>query len=662
MKRKILFVIFACVLFVSVCCCIFACNGGSLSEPAVRFSLTDDGKARIEWDRIGGASGYRIYKSPSRYGTYVAVSADKQTDNYYVTDDVYAYYRIRAEKSNGEEIRIIGPVSYDIEVFGSNVYVYAPTDREDRIRSDFKTKYSELENGEFSGTRFAAFFKAGTYSTVSVEAGYYTTVAGLGINPTDVTVGGLNVKRKNALTNFWRGAENLTVGGDVIWSVSQATSLRKIKINGNLTLSYAGSASSGGFLADSYVTGTVNSGSQQQWLSRDTKWGGWNGGLWNMCFAGIDGNTPSYASFSKITPYTVFDNTETVREKPYLTFTETDGYRVFVPSLHENHSGITWADGLNGEYIPLTDFYVARSDRDDADTINAALSQGKHLMLTAGVYEIDKPISVTNPNTIVYGVGLATLKVTDFNADTLMRVADVDGVKICGVLFDAGRDSQSLLEIGEENSSANHSENPVCLSDLFFRVGGAVSESVSADVCVIINSNDVLGDNFWVWRADHSYGVAWDKNVCRNGIIVNGDNVLFYGLFVEHFLEYQTVWNGENGTTYFYQSELPYDPPCQEEWTSHDGTVNGYSSYKVGDGVTVHNAYALGIYSYLRDGAVKLENAIETQLVSGIRLEHVITVYLAGNKESGIEHVINGVGDAVSVNNGQARIESYSGG
>ena len=41
--------------------------------------------------------------------------------------------------------------------------------------------------------------------------------------------------------------------------------------------------------------------------------------------------------------------------------------------------------------------------------------------------------------------------------------------------------------------------------------------------------------------------------------MVDGDDVTTYGLAVEHTLEDLTVWNGEGGQVYFYQSELPYD-------------------------------------------------------------------------------------------------------
>ena len=93
------------------------------------------------------------------------------------------------------------------------------------------------------------------------------------------------------------------------------------------------------------------------------------------------------------------------------------------------------------------------------------------------------------------------------------------------------------------------------LYDIFCRSAGAAVGKT--DCMVTIHSNDVVGDNFWLWRADHGSGVGWNCQNKPTGLTVNGDNVTLYGLFVEHCQEYQTVWNGNGGRVYFYQSEMP---------------------------------------------------------------------------------------------------------
>ena len=86
-----------------------------------------------------------------------------------------------------------------------------------------------------------------------------------------------------------------------------------------------------------------------------------------------------------------------------------------------------------------------------------------------------------------------------------------------------------------------------------------------------INANDTIIDHTWIWRADHGAGVGWDQNLSANGLVVNGNNVTAYGLFVEHHQQFQVLWNGNAGRTYFYQSEIPYDPPDQPSYTSAAG-------------------------------------------------------------------------------------------
>ena len=144
----------------------------------------------------------------------------------------------------------------------------------------------------------------------------------------------------------------------------------------------------------------------------------------------------------------------------------------------------------------------------------------------------------------------------------------------------------------------------------------------------MINSGNVVTDNVWIWRADHGNGVGWTSNPTKNGLIVNGNNVTCYGLFNEHHEQYQTLWNGNGGRVYMYQSEIPYDVPNQASWMN--GKVNGYASYKVADNVTSHEAWGVGIYCFFRDAAVKLDSAIEAPAVPGVKLHHLTTIWLDG--------------------------------
>jgi len=136
-----------------------------------------------------------------------------------------------------------------------------------------------------------------------------------------------------------------------IWAVSHATALRRVHVKGDLNL-WDGGWSSGGFIADCKIDGQVNSGSQQQWFSRNAEWGSWKGANWNDVFVGI-ANPP--AGRWPDPPYTAIDQTPVIREKPYLFIDDSGRYFVRVPSLKTNGSrGITWlAATTPGNDIPI---------------------------------------------------------------------------------------------------------------------------------------------------------------------------------------------------------------------------------------------------------------------------------------------------------------------
>lgn len=550
-------------------------------------------------------------------------------------------------------------------VFGENVYIFSPEDNPDEVQQILDELWEQQETNQFGEERYSVLFLPGEYDdSIKVQVGYYMQVAGLGMLPTDTRIPALECSatwlgddsNHNATCNFWRGVENLDIGSDTMWAVSQATFMRRVNIEGSLWLHDNYGWASGGFLADSHIERMVDSGSQQQWLSRNCDWKLWMGENWNMVFCGIgEGEAPqgTWPAFA----YTTVESTEEIQEKPFLVYDEKEGYGVFVPEKRENSTGISWEEGNDGTFISLDEFYVANAEEDTADTMNQALQEGKHLLLTPGIYHLDEPLVVEKEDTVVLGMGLATLKAEQGNV--CMEAADRSGIKIAGILFDAGvEESEALLVVGEEGAD-NEKEEPIVLSDLFFRVGGVDAEGAKVQNCVEINSSYVIGDNFWVWRADHGDGVAWDKNTAKNGIIINGNDVTMYALMVEHFQEYQTIWNGENGKTIFYQSEIPYDVPGQEEWMSHEGTVNGFASYKVGDDVEKHEAWGLGIYSYHRDARVDLNCVMEVPEREEIKVHNICSVMITGNP--GISHVINEEGAAADNPGERQEIREYAG-
>ena len=304
---------------------------------------------------------------------------------------------------------------------------------------------------------------------------------------------------------------------------------------------------------------------------------------------------------------------------------------------------MTWARGPTpGTSIPIDRFYIAQPSTATAKTINAALAEGKHILFTPGIYPLDDTLRVTRADTTIFGLGVPSLVPTQ--GQPIISVADVEGVKIAGLILDAGeRKSASLLEVGPAGSAADHAANPTFLYDLTVRTGGPAQGR--NDVGVLINSNDVVVDHIWIWRADHGKGVGWTANATKNGLVVNGNNVTIYGLFNEHHEEYQTLWSGNAGRVYMYQSEMPYDVPNQEAWMS--GKTNGFASYKVAENVTSHEAWGVGVYCYFRDSAVKANSAIEAPDVLGVKLHSLTTIWLDGTPGSEITHINNKSGGRV---------------
>ncbi|MER7935797.1 MULTISPECIES: discoidin domain-containing protein [unclassified Streptomyces] len=526
---------------------------------------------------------------------------------------------------------------------GPNVIVVDPSTP--NLQAKFDSVFAQQESAQFGSGRYQFLLKPGTYNGINAQIGFYTSISGLGLNPDDTQINGdVTVDagwfNGNATQNFWRSAENLAItpsNGTDRWAVAQAAPFRRVHVKGGLNLAPNGYGwASGGYIADSKIDGTVGPYSQQQWYTRDSSVGGWTNGVWNMTFTGVQG---APATNFDSGPYTTLDTTPVSREKPFL-YLDGSTYKVFVPAKRTNARGVSWPANA-GSSIPLDQFYVVKAGA-TAATINQALAQGLNLLFTPGVYHLNQTINVTRANTVVLGLGLATL-VPDNGIDA-MHVADVDGVKLAGFLIDAGSvNSDTLLRIGDPGSTADHSANPTSMQDVFVRVGGAGPGLATNSV--VVNSNNVLIDHTWLWRADHGTGVGWNTNRADYGLRVNGNDVLATGLFVEHFNKYDVYWQGERGRTIFFQNEKAYDAPNAAAIT-HDGVV-GYAAYKVADTVTNHEAWGLGSYcNYTADPSIVQSNGFQVPTGSGIKMHDLLVISLGGMGQ--YAHVVNNTGSPTS--------------
>src|SRR5580704_14461002 len=207
----------------------------------------------------------------------------------------------------------------NVPAFGPNVCVFSPSMTQAAIQADLDAISAQQVPvaSQFDSQRYSVFFEPGTYGSAAdplvFQVGYYTQVAGLGAMPQDTVVdGAIDVFNNlcgggscNADDNFWRSLSNLTLNVDLpaaapayspapvdvygagcdntaeMWAVSQAAPIRRAIINGSVLFQdYCGAQNdfaSGGFIADSQVSGDLNFYGNQQYLVRNSSIGGANG-------------------------------------------------------------------------------------------------------------------------------------------------------------------------------------------------------------------------------------------------------------------------------------------------------------------------------------------------------------------------------------------------
>lgn len=521
------------------------------------------------------------------------------------------------------------------------------------------------DDDHFSDNRTAIFFEKGTYH-FDLQCGYYVQVAGLGNTAGDVvfeetdygpycpaynldckipavdgngheyTVNGIS------LDTFWRCAENFTnrTRKGLLWAVSQAAPIRRVHAMGALDLHDGTAYSSGGHMANCVIDGDLTFGTQQQFCCRSATFqGNVNLGAWSNVFVDCV-NAPPVSDGTHGAAVTVHTPSITV-EKPYVV-KEGDRYSICVPKpcIRTEDVSPRGADlrGDDDDKRSFENVYVAWAklandgeiDRKIASRINKALDQGKDVVLSPGIYHLEAPIEMKRSDQVLLGLGMATLVAPVDGSPCIQVASKLEGVRVAGIMFEASKLSEkrtnvaSFIEWGMESVTGvqdpGNPLNPGVMSDIFCRVGGSsLDRSVSTDVMVRVHSGHVLGDNLWLWRADHvelgehelpnfpplGYHQTLEGEVpVKTGLEVNGDNVTIHGLAVEHTTEHQVIWRGENGKVHFYQCELPYDV------TSDFGRQN-YLGYLVEPTVKKHILSGAGVYSNFRDYDVFVKTAIQ---------------------------------------------------
>lgn len=567
----------------------------------------------------------------------------------------------------------------------SNVYIFDTSMTNDSIQAIIDKEFEVLGgnspafNGQFSDHRVSFLFKPGEYS-VAVKVGFYTSVIGLGKTPDEtIILGGVFVldggetPSPGSLDNFWRSVENVTIRLSEpikdqitslanIWAVSQACPLRSCIFDTGLHLFSVppippgGNAgeTSGGFAANCIIKEDIKLGSQQQFCFRNVEFpsGVWaGGGLWNTVFVECKNDTKTACDPSNHGQPTTPSNYVSISpgfkmaEKPYLIADDTKSglstYSLIVPA-YEANSGYVTDLSTTARTITQENIYLAVATLDTAETINNELAKGKNVILTPGIYKLDVPIAITRKDTVVYGMGMATLIPTD--GKSCITVGDVEGVRISGIIVQAGKsNSSTLMQVGQSTSFGNV-DNPTIIYDIFGRVGGPDTTTVSATTMLEVNQKYVIIDNTWNWLADHGVDpsvIGWNLNTCDHGLVVNGDNVRGVGVACEHTKKDLCQWNGDNGHLAFFQSEFNYVVPSGADTTTYEDVA----AVRVGSNVSKFEGYGLGAYCFFNDGDVQLKNAFQVDANAGqIQIVNPFTVYLGTSKPGAILNIVNDVG------------------
>eukprot|EP00930_Biecheleria_cincta_P016375 TRINITY_DN13343_c0_g1_i4.p1 TRINITY_DN13343_c0_g1~~TRINITY_DN13343_c0_g1_i4.p1 ORF type:complete len:706 (+),score=98.70 TRINITY_DN13343_c0_g1_i4:101-2218(+) len=582
-------------------------------------------------------------------------------------------------------------------VWPSSVHVFDPADKNiTAYIADLLRDLNNVKTGHYSKERVALLFKPGTYN-VTVDVGYYVQVLGLGEIADDVVFEGekgvfcgniAEMPNPGSLDNFWRSAENFRTKATsgMLWAVSQACPIRRIHADHNLSLFVKDAWASGGYLADVQVDGYTGLGGQQQWFARNSALSTTDadmlGGQWNVVLVGNTGSPPSTHPRSPPSSeptlvkraVTNVATTPVIAEKPFISIDKVGQYNLQIPQVKFRSVGPSLNSRSGVKSVAFHNVFVAKSS-DSSSAIQAKLDAGLHVVLSPGIYKLSESLTLKQANQVLLGIGMATLVSPHYGSPCVQVASGIDGVRVAGLMLQAGSPSalkraevSTLLQWGDpDDYYAGNPANPGVMSDIFARVGGPdLDRSIGVDVAVRVLSGNVIGDNLWLWRADHAlldpskgpqldpirsasgnrtpmedripkakeyYLTVAGDYPSKTGLEVVGDLVTMYGLAVEHFLGDATVWKGEGGQTYFYQNELPYDV------TQVSFCDRNFSGYTVAASVKSHEGLGLGVYSFFRDHECIVESAFRAPETDGVRFTNIFARYLNGY--SGIRHVLN---------------------
>lgn len=547
------------------------------------------------------------------------------------------------------------------------------------------------QTGEWGTSRYAILIGEGNYKmTDFFKLSYYTQILGVGNDQSSVQISpGINVLNNciksgdphcvapGGLDNFWRSMSDLTIVNDdvpLFFAVSQASPIRDVTIksdNGIVMCDpqtippyYPCGQTSGGFI-DGMKASVINLGSQQQFYVSNSDINSLENGAWNIISNNNKGTVSGKGDVGVKNQWNGY---------PFTEINDTILTQFKKPKLIKN--GDSWEVRYSNQVVPVDDFIIINSNPNedrtkisssDVQKINDQLDNKPGIIIMPGVYDLEDTLKIPN-NKMIMGLGLPSLVCPDINGKCM--VTGSEGVRIYGLVFDAAKVSNFstnkdavILTIGEKDKGA--SVNPTVLQDVYCRIAHIEKSQsdASAYTCIKVNADYTIGENLWLWRADHDakfINVLADTVKALYGLVVYGNNVKMYALFVEHFQNYQTVWFGKNGQVNFYQSEMPYYLPeggfskCYLPDSSVVYNTQVCSSLYIAESASGFRGSGIGVYSYFPNANTSGQKAGEKPFIQGtinaknaiiinaedVVLTHGLTHFLDGDLKSGIDGII----------------------
>ena len=603
--------------------------------------------------------------------------------------------------------------------FGANVTIFDPS------MSVASINAALTATPPAGGGKRQFFFLPGTYGDSSVTPATATTnnviqaevapgtvVAGLGTSPCDVVINGALSINDGGLAIRDSQMSNVTINpiqsgvpaGGMLWYTSQTATLRRVNILGNLYVSPVtqtpGSCenpcnpvtqgfqinlipgvANGFAITNSVITGKVingnglntpdtegNGGNSDIYFQQDDI-GGYSGFGSDMVFTGTLGAPSDNFGPGSVSPYeapgdiTNVTFTPTVREAPFVYY-DGSQFEIFRPSAQFNVRGPNWAtDSTQGDSLPLSSFYIATTAAaDNAETMNAALAAGKNLLVGPGTYDLDEPITIFAPDTVMMGLGdpileaddSATIVVTDSAGGTVLSRFNADGRPFDP--NDMGPFADNQIVIGQTPHGSGSESDPTTLSDVS-SVSGATNDILINQDHTILNQGEYQTNNN---SGDGYTTTNWTATSGNTGAIVNGDDATWQGIWLEHFKQTEISWNGEYGNVTFLQNErpltVPFDTPGEIGVQPHVWMMNanfdGYPSLAVAQGVSHFTLNGFQSWSRLGNGCdCNVTSVITTPVTPGVTFHALFTGEILGSTPAGTTPTGATVGGAFNLVN-----------